>query len=295
MSEITGNKGTNNYQLIDVLLTLKDKIMKDLNVCEICRIVEKRSDKEYLVTPLNDSNQKLYAYNLFNLNLEKENIVLVIFTNTDNRINLSKVDNNISTQNTNGKDLHSLEFGIILKNSVDSGDNTRDVKVNGTSVVSDGIANLYTKGAYNKDTNKLATESDLPDLSSYLTDVSYDSSSKKLKQTKNGTTISDITTIPRDVTLSVESGSSVTGYGVQITSGSYLPSAGTYLITGRGSTGNGTWYKIEIDGEEAMAYQNVNMGYGSSRLFIATIVQVSGQAQVTHNLSGCWWKKINIS
>lgn len=291
---ITGNKGTNNYQLIDVLLTLKDKIMKDLNVCEICRIVEKKSDKEYLVTPLNDSNQKLYAYNLFNLNIEKENIVLVIFTNTDNRINLSKVDNNISTQNTNSKDLHSLEFGIILKNSVDSGDNTRDVKVNGTSVVSDGIANIYTKGTYNASTNKLTTESDLPDLSPYVTDVSYNSSNKNLQLTKGGNTTT-ITNIPRDITLSVESGSTVTGYGVQITSGSYLPSAGTYFICGRGSTGNGTWYKIEINGEEAFAYQNVNMGYGSSHLFICTIVQVSGPAQVTHNLSGCWWKKINIS
>ena len=40
-----------------------------------------------------------------------------------------------------------------------------DVQVGGTSIVSDGIANIITKTAYNSSTNKIATESDLPDIS----------------------------------------------------------------------------------------------------------------------------------
>ena len=40
-----------------------------------------------------------------------------------------------------------------------------DVQVNGTTVVSDGVANIVTKTAYNASSNKIATESDLPDIS----------------------------------------------------------------------------------------------------------------------------------
>ena len=43
-----------------------------------------------------------------------------------------------------------------------SGGSATDVQVNGTSIVSSGVANLVTNTAYNASSNKLATMSDIP-------------------------------------------------------------------------------------------------------------------------------------
>lgn len=110
---ITGNKGTNNFQLLDVLMTLKNNIMKDLNVCEICKVKEKKSDYEWLVTPIGNDNKKIICFDFCESEINVDDIVLVVFTNTDNRINLNKIINNINTQNSESVELHSLDYGII--------------------------------------------------------------------------------------------------------------------------------------------------------------------------------------
>lgn len=118
---------------------------------------------------------------------------------------------------------------------------------------------------------------------------------------KNGTTIgtfsanqsSDaIVNILGPTSISV---SPANGYGTTVTSGSTTISNGTYIIYGRGNTGNGTWYTISVGGTELVAYQNVNMGYGSSHLWLSGIVTVTNAQTITHNLSSCWYKKITIS
>ena len=45
------------------------------------------------------------------------------------------------------------------------GGTATDVQINGTSIVSNDVANIITKSAYNASSNKIATESDLPDIS----------------------------------------------------------------------------------------------------------------------------------
>lgn len=45
------------------------------------------------------------------------------------------------------------------------GGSSTDVQINGTSITSSGTANIITKGTYDATTNKIATESDLPDIS----------------------------------------------------------------------------------------------------------------------------------
>lgn len=52
--------------------------------------------------------------------------------------------------------------------TISGGGDITDVKINNTSIVSSGIANIVTKTAYNSSTNKIATESDIPDVSSKL-------------------------------------------------------------------------------------------------------------------------------
>lgn len=49
-----------------------------------------------------------------------------------------------------------------------SGGTATDVQINGTSITSNNEANIITKTAYNSSTNKIATESDLPDISGKL-------------------------------------------------------------------------------------------------------------------------------
>lgn len=55
---------------------------------------------------------------------------------------------------------------IIIENNVisASGGNVDDVQVNGTSIVSESVANILTNSAYSSN-NKIATMSDLPDIS----------------------------------------------------------------------------------------------------------------------------------
>lgn len=88
--------------------------------------------------------------------------------------------------------------------------------------------------------------------------------------------------------------SPASGHGTSVTSGSTQISNGTYFIWGKGSTGSNTSYYISVGGTEQSAYQNVNQGYGSSKLFISCLVTVTSAATITHNLSNCYYKKVLI-
>lgn len=46
-----------------------------------------------------------------------------------------------------------------------------DVKINNTSITSNGVADIKTNGTYNASSNKIATMSDVPDVSNYLTNT----------------------------------------------------------------------------------------------------------------------------
>ena len=48
-----------------------------------------------------------------------------------------------------------------------------DVQINGTSITSNGTANILTNTAYNSSTNKIATMSDIPSLTNYVTNTDY--------------------------------------------------------------------------------------------------------------------------
>lgn len=116
MSEYTGNK-IGGSTLFDVLLTLKQNVMRDTNVAEICKVLEVKSDATYVVAPLNNSKQKLFCQTYNGSKVNVNDIVLVIFTNTDNRLNLNKVNNKQTTQSLNSVNLHSSEYGIIIGGS----------------------------------------------------------------------------------------------------------------------------------------------------------------------------------
>ena len=99
-NNITGNKVKTN-DLLRLLLTLKQNIMKDLNVAEVCKIVSKQSNNRYYVSLANDSSKKLSCVSISSDEFKENQQVVVVFTNTNY---LNKDD----------KELHSSNFGIIL-------------------------------------------------------------------------------------------------------------------------------------------------------------------------------------
>lgn len=53
--------------------------------------------------------------------------------------------------------------------SIPAGGTATDVQINGTSIVSSGVANILTNTAYDSSTNKIATMSDIPSTSNFVT------------------------------------------------------------------------------------------------------------------------------
>ena len=98
--------------------------------------------------------------------------------------------------------------------SESSGGTITDVQVNSTSVVSGGVADILTETAYDASTNKIATMSDLPDTSSFitkdvnnLTNYTLSSSLATVATSGNYSDLSGKPTIPTKVSdLSNDSG-----------------------------------------------------------------------------------------
>lgn len=111
MAQYTGNKHSKG-NLLDVLLSLKQNINKDMQVAEICKILS-ITDDDIKVTSINKSEQ-LICTKLQNLDLQVDDIVLVVFTNTDFRINLSRIKANQQTQPLSKNVLHSSNFGVVV-------------------------------------------------------------------------------------------------------------------------------------------------------------------------------------
>jgi len=113
-----------------------------------------------------------------------------------------------------------------------------DSKVNGTSIVSDGVANLVTNTAYNASTNKLATMSDVDDAVSGIT------APVTSVNTKTGAvvlTASDVGALPDTYTAPVTSVNGQTG-AVSLT----IPSAVTNS------------YSVDSNSGKVMLYTSTN-------------------------------------
>ena len=111
MNEYTGNK-TSKHTLVDVALITKQTTMKDTNVAEICKVLA-INDNGIKVSSINFEEQ-LYCTALQNLDVQINDIVLVVYTNTDYRINLSRIKAGQSLQTLNNNTLHSKNFGVII-------------------------------------------------------------------------------------------------------------------------------------------------------------------------------------
>lgn len=112
-NQITGNS-TDSPDLLNVLLALKSNVMRDLYVGEICKVISIEEDT-YMVVPINNDKQKLACKSLKGLKINLNDYVMVLFTNTDYRLNFEKMKKDLPVQNLlNQVNLHSSNYGIII-------------------------------------------------------------------------------------------------------------------------------------------------------------------------------------
>jgi hypothetical protein len=74
--------------------------------------------------------------------------------------------------------------------TIQGGGTATDVKINGTSITSSGVANIVTNTAYNASTNKIATMNDLPVLTFTPSGNNLIISQQQVSGITNGNTIS---------------------------------------------------------------------------------------------------------
>lgn len=103
----------NDGSFLSVLLTLKENIMFNLNVAEVM-VVERIDEDKVICHDINNDTHTWTCFKLKGLEVNEDDLVVVIFTNTDFRTNLKKVQNDSQTQNGNPECLHSKDCGIII-------------------------------------------------------------------------------------------------------------------------------------------------------------------------------------
>lgn len=113
MNNYTGNL-IESTTLTDSLLSLKNNIFSTLNVAEVCKVTN-ANNQQGLVTVevLRDSNI-IECYTIENVHVRNNDLVLVLFTNTDCRTNIKRVQSGQSPQQSNEMEYHLRSYGVII-------------------------------------------------------------------------------------------------------------------------------------------------------------------------------------
>ena len=106
-----GNE-VNSKDFLEILFALKNNIMKDLNVCEVAQI-ESISNEIYKCKILS-TDEVITAIPLQNLQIVQNDVVVILFSNTDFRTNLKRIQNDNTAIIDDTLNLHNKSFGIII-------------------------------------------------------------------------------------------------------------------------------------------------------------------------------------
>lgn len=106
-----GNE-VNSKDFLEILFALKNNIMKDLNVCEVAQI-ESISNEIYKCKILS-TDEVITAIPLQNLQIVQNDVVVILFSNTDFRTNLKRIQNDNTAITDDTLNLHNKSFGIII-------------------------------------------------------------------------------------------------------------------------------------------------------------------------------------
>lgn len=106
-----GNE-VNSKDFLEILFALKNNIMKDLNVCEVAQI-ESISNEIYKCKILS-TDEIITAIPLQNLEIAQNDVVVILFSNTDFRTNLKRIQHDNIGITNDTLNLHNKSFGIIM-------------------------------------------------------------------------------------------------------------------------------------------------------------------------------------
>ena len=103
----------NDGNLLSLLNVLKENVMFNTNVAEV--MIVKNKDSKYVYCSDINNDKNIYpCYTLNTLDVNEGDCVLVLFTNTDFRLNLEKIKNNEPLQNGNKRCEHKKDYAIII-------------------------------------------------------------------------------------------------------------------------------------------------------------------------------------
>ena len=114
-----GYRGISKNDDLEVLLALKRNILRDLKVASL-GIVKSIKDNIIKVnlfpTYTNESEITIDCYCLKNLEVNKDNVVLVLFLDRNFIQNLNQKNNNQQLNKVDSKniELHSLKYGVVI-------------------------------------------------------------------------------------------------------------------------------------------------------------------------------------
>lgn len=114
-----GNRGISKNDDLEVLLALKRNILRDLKVASL-GIVKSIKDNIIKVnlfpTYTNESEITIDCYCLKSLEVNKDNVVLVLFLDRNFIQNLNQKNNNQQLTKIDSKniELHSLKYGVVI-------------------------------------------------------------------------------------------------------------------------------------------------------------------------------------
>ena len=132
--------------------------------------------------------------------------------------------------------LNRLQANFTYLVNHSGGGTATDVKINNTSITSNGIADIKTNGTYNATSNKIATMSDLPtvptNVSAFTNDAGYLTSHQTLKTINNQSIVGsgnlDIGGASRNIGEIVISTIPLTDAGLHLLDGSLISGSGSY-------------------------------------------------------------------
>lgn len=107
----TGSKAASSDTL-RLLLAVKESAMKATHVAEVCQVIQVNEDT-YVCRELNSFNEVL-CIALNDLQINENDVVLVLFTDTDYRSNLNRLKANKQLQKIDDRILHTRDSGIII-------------------------------------------------------------------------------------------------------------------------------------------------------------------------------------
>lgn len=105
----------NSQDWIKTLNIVKQNILHSVNVARLCKI-KTISENEIICQDLNNSKSTIIctASLISQSMLQTGQIVCVLFTDVDYRSNLNRIKQGLFPQDTSNKNLHSVNYGIIV-------------------------------------------------------------------------------------------------------------------------------------------------------------------------------------